>query len=116
MNRWLLSTGLGVLASGIVPLAAGEAGVPADWIAWQAARRKSIAGTNGWMTLAGLYWLAEGQNSAGTNPTNQILLLSGRAAGHIGVSSSFATARRVTPPTGLGDFSMSPSRTQTGAS
>jgi len=46
----------------------------ADWLDWQAARRESVAGTNGWTTLVGLHWLKEGANFAGSDATNQVLL------------------------------------------
>jgi uncharacterized protein (DUF1684 family) len=45
---------------------------PPEWTAWQAKRLESVGGTNGWTTLVGLHWLAEGPNSAGTAATNQI--------------------------------------------
>lgn len=62
---------------------AGKAPV-SEWQAWQAKRRESVAGTNGWATLVGLHWLEEGPNSAGSAPTNQAVLPAGRAAAWIG--------------------------------
>lgn len=41
----------------------GPADVPTDWTDWQAKRRESIAGTNGWATVVGLQWLHEGTNA-----------------------------------------------------
>jgi uncharacterized protein (DUF1684 family) len=60
------------------------ASAPADWLAWQAKRRESIAGTNGWATLVGLHWLAEGPNYAGSDPTNNAVLPVGRAPAAVG--------------------------------
>ena len=60
---------------------------PAAWIAWQKARHESIAGTNGWTTLISRYWLPEGKTYVGTDPTNQLVLPVGRAAGSVGVFS-----------------------------
>lgn len=57
---------------------------PADWRAWRAERQESIAGTNGWITLVGRHWLAEGNTSAGSNPSNPIILPAGRAPGRVG--------------------------------
>jgi uncharacterized protein (DUF1684 family) len=46
---------------------------PPDWAIWKAKRLESVGGTNGWTTLVGLHWLAEGTNAAGTAATNQIV-------------------------------------------
>jgi uncharacterized protein (DUF1684 family) len=55
-----------------------------DWQEWRAKRHESIAGTNGWITLVGRHWLEEGANSAGSAPTNQVVLPAGRVAEHLG--------------------------------
>ena len=52
---------------------------PADWIKWQQKRHQSIAGTNGWTTLIALHWLPQGSTFAGADPTNQLVLPTGRA-------------------------------------
>jgi uncharacterized protein (DUF1684 family) len=57
---------------------------PANWRAWQAERRESLGGTNGWLTLVGLHWLGEGSNSAGSDLTNQIVLPDKRVPDHLG--------------------------------
>ena len=57
---------------------------PADWLAWQKQRQESIAGTNGWTTLIALYWLPIGQTTVGADPTSQLVLPKGRAAGKVG--------------------------------
>ncbi|MBL9176200.1 MAG: DUF1684 domain-containing protein [Verrucomicrobiales bacterium] len=57
---------------------------PPDWVTWKARRTESLAGTNGWTTLVGLHWLKEGTNSAGSAPTNDVLLPAGRSAPEIG--------------------------------
>jgi len=58
---------------------------PSDWVAWQARRNESIGGTNGWTTLVGLHWLKEGENSAGANHTNQVVLQSAAVPAFLGV-------------------------------
>jgi uncharacterized protein (DUF1684 family) len=58
--------------------------VPEKWLAWQAQRRESVAGTNGWSTLVGLFWLREGRSFAGSEATNQVLLPPKRAAANVG--------------------------------
>lgn len=58
---------------------------PADWAAWQARRNESIGGTNGWTTLVGLHWLKEGDNSAGRDPANQVVLRPDQIPASIGI-------------------------------
>ncbi|HTI69177.1 MAG TPA: DUF1684 domain-containing protein [Candidatus Limnocylindria bacterium] len=76
-GRWaaaFLSLALGLLNTlalqGAPKTPYGEAGFPA----WQAKRAKSIGGTNGWSSLAGLLWLHEGTNSLGGGITNELKL------------------------------------------
>ncbi len=57
---------------------------PTDWLAWQAKRRESIAGSNGWTTLILRHWLVEGANHVGSDPTNHALLPRARAVPQVG--------------------------------
>lgn len=41
---------------------------------WRAERLNEINGDNGWTTLVGLFWLNEGQNKFGSDPSNDIVL------------------------------------------
>lgn len=41
---------------------------PETWHTWQQQRRESVAGTNGWTTIVGLYWLKEGRYTVGSGP------------------------------------------------
>lgn len=43
-------------------------------MAWRASREKSIRRENGWLALAGLFWLNEGWNRIGSEPGSDILL------------------------------------------
>lgn len=45
-----------------------------QWQRWRVRRLESIGGINGWAALAGLHWLVEGTNTAGTHSSNQIVL------------------------------------------
>src|SRR5438552_1527614 len=85
MIRFVPTVWLLVLLCGCVASAppANKQGPP-DWIAWQAKRRESVAGSNGWTTLVGLHWLQEGPNFAGSDPTNHVVLPRERAASNIG--------------------------------
>jgi len=65
----LVAVGLGWTAVG------GEA--PGDWRQWQQERRESVAGTNGWATVVGLFWLHEGTNSVGASVASEIGLPAG---------------------------------------
>lgn len=78
--RWVGLSGMMVLFAGCTTRPAA----PSDWDAWKAKRLNSVAGTNGWTTLVGLHWLREGTNSAGSAPTNDVVLPAGRSAPSIG--------------------------------
>jgi len=41
---------------------------------WRAERLDEVNGPEGWTTLAGLFWLNEGTNRIGSDPSNQIVL------------------------------------------
>lgn len=42
--------------------------------AWRYKREKELQSDTGWLTVAGLFWLKEGINTAGSDPANTILL------------------------------------------
>jgi uncharacterized protein (DUF1684 family) len=44
---------------------------------WQTNRSKQISREDGWLSLAGLFWLEEGINSIGSDPTNVVVLPKG---------------------------------------
>jgi uncharacterized protein len=69
----------------VVPACSTVPSAPADWSSWQSRRSESVGGTNGWTTVVGLHWLNEGANSAGSDPTNQVVLGSDRIPASIGV-------------------------------
>ena len=46
---------------------------------WRADYETSLKHDNGWLTLAGLFWLKEGDNHFGTGPGNDLLLPEGSA-------------------------------------
>jgi len=47
---------------------------------WRADYEDSLKRDNGWLTLAGLYWLKEGDNRFGTRSVNDLILPEGSAA------------------------------------
>ena len=42
--------------------------------AWRVEREERLRSPDGWLTLVGLYWLEQGENRFGADPTNQIPL------------------------------------------
>lgn len=40
---------------------------------WKASRLERLKGKNGWLNLAGLYWLSEAENTIGSDSTNSII-------------------------------------------
>lgn len=42
-------------------------------ISWRKARLERLVGEDGWVTLAGLFWLTEGENSFGKAPQNKLI-------------------------------------------
>ena len=51
---------------------------------WHREREASLKGPDGWLNLAGLYWLDPGTNSFGSAPDNDIVLPEGRASARLG--------------------------------
>lgn len=52
---------------------------------WRERRVASLTSDSGWLTVAGLFWLKEGRNTAGAGAGNQILLPKGSAPESLGV-------------------------------
>jgi uncharacterized protein (DUF1684 family) len=46
---------------------------------WKAKRLASLKSEDGWLSLIGLFWLKEGENRFGSDPTNEIVLPEGKA-------------------------------------
>lgn len=51
---------------------------------WRRGRETRLKADDGWLTVAGLFWLKEGENPAGSGTSNRIVLPAGSAAAHIG--------------------------------
>ncbi|HSD67424.1 MAG TPA: DUF1684 domain-containing protein [Vicinamibacteria bacterium] len=52
---------------------------------WRADREARLKADGGWLTVAGLFWLAEGPNPFGTDPSGRIVLPEGSAPAQAGV-------------------------------
>ena len=63
-------------------------------LAWQAERLESLRSGDSWLTLVGLYWLQEGDNSFGSDPANALVLTSSHVlppAGRFVLADSIVT-------------------------
>jgi uncharacterized protein (DUF1684 family) len=67
--------------------------------AWRARRVAALAAPDGWLSLVGLFWLREGRNAVGSDPSSDVILPEDPAPAQLGsiqVASGRATA--VFPP------------------
>ena len=64
---------------------ADETAYVQDLAIWRTDYARRLQGEEGWLTVAGLYWLNDGENHVGTDPTNDIVLRAGSAPPHVGV-------------------------------
>ncbi len=52
---------------------------------WRRAREEQLKSDTGWLTIAGLFWLREGETTIGTDPESGIVLPEGSAPARLGV-------------------------------
>ena len=71
-----LSVGLIIifLALSVIVTAADDPSYTKAMEKWRADRLEEINGEDGWTTLVGLFWLNEGPNKFGSDPSNEIVL------------------------------------------
>jgi uncharacterized protein (DUF1684 family) len=107
-TRWLVLFGAATLmaASGAVRMRATLSGAGEDqasWLHglndWRAKHAAEMDAPDGWLSLTGLNWLKEGDNSVGADAANQIRVAGGAAA-HLGVLHLEAGAVHLLPPAG----------------
>jgi len=67
--------------------------------AWRAQRAANLQVPEGWLSLIGLGWLKEGDNSFGSDADNRIQI-NGKAPAHVGVVRLEKTSLRLLPPPG----------------
>ena len=60
--------------------AKASAAYKAEIMKWRRDRDAALRAPDGWLTLAGLYWLKEGSNSSGSDKSNAIVLPTGAPA------------------------------------
>ncbi|MCS6800226.1 MAG: DUF1684 domain-containing protein, partial [Myxococcota bacterium] len=66
------------------PGASLDSSAPDAWRQWRRERETSIAGPDGWITLAGLHWLEPGEHEVGADETIGVPLPIGRAPARVG--------------------------------
>src|SRR5262245_36658869 len=100
------TTGLALALALAVTASAGVPPPSADYRAeidhWRADREARLKADDGWLTVAGLYWLKEGPNVAGTDPSSPVLLPDGSAPPRVGVFERQGGAVRFQSEPGLG--------------
>ena len=67
---------------------------------WRAKKYDDLVGENGWVSLAGLFWLNEGRNLVGANPMCEVVLPD-RAPTFLGVVLMQGKAIRFTAAEGV---------------
>jgi len=77
---WLVS------ASILLPWAGGgeDASYLREIESWRAERETNLKKDGSWLTVAGLYWLREGENTVGADPENDFVLPEGTAPAFVG--------------------------------
>ena len=79
---------LGALLIGVVTLAqplAPDPAYTAEIEQWRRGREARLRSEDGWLSLAGLFWLKDGENTVGADPSNNIVLPKGSAPDRLGV-------------------------------
>jgi uncharacterized protein (DUF1684 family) len=66
------------------PAAAVGASYEQELEQWKAKRLASLKSEDGWLSLIGLFWLKEGENRFGSDPTGEIVLPDGKAPAQAG--------------------------------
>lgn len=75
MNRSILLVGLGFAFFQATPQAAPQ--VIVDTAEWRRARENDLTGERGWLSVSGLPWLKEGENSVGSGDGNAVRVADG---------------------------------------
>jgi uncharacterized protein len=102
-GRWrLMLVAAVVLAVSAVPAAAQDSAWAAELTTWRTQHASDLQKPDGWLSLAGLEWLAAGDNSFGSAPENKIHLGPGSPA-HLGVLRLENNVVQLLPPSGA-DF------------
>ncbi|MFL6212771.1 MAG: DUF1684 domain-containing protein [Blastocatellia bacterium] len=74
-----------IILMAVSTLAVDQPSYQAEIERWRAAQEAELRADDGWLTLAGLFWLKEGSNSIGSNASGDIVLPEGAAPARLGV-------------------------------
>ncbi|MFN0169657.1 MAG: DUF1684 domain-containing protein [Bryobacteraceae bacterium] len=93
------TSGLMLVAIGILAAADSYEG---EILRWRADREAKLKADGSWLTVAGLFWLKEGVNTAGTDPSHQVVLPPGSAPAKVGRFERNGSVTRFVPEAGAG--------------
>jgi uncharacterized protein (DUF1684 family) len=101
LRAWT-ATGLFVLATGGLGAGADEA-YRAEVQKWREDRETRLKADGGWLTVAGLFWLKDGENTFGSDPANDVVLPAGAPprAGSFAFASGRTTVKLLPGVEGL---------------
>lgn len=80
----MASLALGLIVASFATLSVADKPYAADVAKFRANRENSLTRKNGWLAVAGLFWLKEGENSVGSAPGSDVPLPTGEAPAHAG--------------------------------
>lgn len=66
------------------PVSAVDGSYVAEIQEWRQERFDELKGSTGWLSLVGLYWLEEGENTFGADPANDIVFPAGMGSAFMG--------------------------------
>lgn len=89
-----------LIALGTLGLAA-EDNYPQDVERWRAEHQKKLLADYGWLTVAGLDWLKEGDNRVGSDPSSEVPLPPGSAPQRVAIISLHAGKVMLHPAPGI---------------
>lgn len=80
LGMWLC-----IVSWGIPNVALGQVDYARQQQEWRRQQEKELTAPNGWLSLAGLFWLKEGANSLGGGPENDMVISGAKVPAKIGV-------------------------------
>jgi uncharacterized protein len=91
-------------------LQAGGTAYKSEIEKWRRNREAQLTADEGWLTVAGLFWLKEGKNTVGSDPSNDIVLPAGGAPARLGVFDFHSGVTTFVPEPGALDTDGKPAR------
>ena len=73
-----------VLVGAMNSMGPSHASYPEEIRAWRARRLAKLTSEDGWLSVVGLFWLDEGDNTVGSDPESRIVLPAGKAPEKLG--------------------------------